>query len=78
MPTIHVLLDDQLLQGADRAAAREGMNRSALIREALTAHSKVLRIRSLEDADRQGYAAHPVERDSDLTDLEDLIAWPEA
>ena len=77
MPTIEVVLDDQLLRGADQAAASAGVNRSALIREALATHLKAIRIRSIEDADRQGYEKFPVQDDPHLADLEDLIAWPE-
>lgn len=40
MQTIQVVLDTKLLQAADRAAKRQKMNRSALIRDALREHLK--------------------------------------
>ena len=46
MTTIQVVLDDALLQIADRFAKQQKVNRSALIREALRVHRKKLHYRS--------------------------------
>ena len=40
MQTIQVVLEEDLLRAADRAARRVRVNRSALIREALREHLK--------------------------------------
>ena len=58
METIQVVLDAELLKAADRAAEREKVNRSALIRDALRGHLKRLEVRELEERDRAGYLAN--------------------
>ena len=75
METIQVVLDAKLLKAADTAAARENMNRSALIRKALEEHLKRLRIRDLEERDRRGYQAKP-QRKKEHLPWEDVAAWP--
>ena len=59
METIQVVLDTKLLKAADIAAARQKLNRSALIRQALQQHLKRLRELESEEQDRRGYLAHP-------------------
>lgn len=77
MPTIQIVIDEELLRNADDAAAESRTNRSALIREALAAHLEARRIRALEEADRKGYERFPVESDPDLQDWEEEAVWPE-
>jgi metal-responsive CopG/Arc/MetJ family transcriptional regulator len=76
METIQVVLDEKLLKAADLAAKREKVNRSALIREALTEHLKRLHIRDLEDRDRRGYRAKPQPK-AEYAPWEDAAAWPD-
>jgi metal-responsive CopG/Arc/MetJ family transcriptional regulator len=76
MQTIRVVLDENLLAATDRAAQACQLNRSALVREALHAFLRQLRIRELEDRDRRGYEEHP-ERAGELDAWEQAAAWPE-
>jgi metal-responsive CopG/Arc/MetJ family transcriptional regulator len=73
METIQVVLDKKLLQAADRAARRTKQNRSALVREALREHLRLLERRVLEEKDRAGYSRHPQQQD----EWEAEAAWPE-
>ena len=54
METIQVVLDEGLLQEADRAAKRSKINRSALIRDALREYLKLLHVRELESREEEG------------------------
>jgi metal-responsive CopG/Arc/MetJ family transcriptional regulator len=75
METIQVVLDTELLCAAEHAARRSKVNRSALIREALRAHLKRLRIEELEERDRKGYQAG--RRDAgELSGWESEAVWP--
>lgn len=76
METIQVVLDAKLLKDADRAAKRQKVNRSALIRHALQEHLKRLKERELEARDRQGYLAKP-QREDEFRVWEDAAVWPE-
>lgn len=76
METIQVVLDKKLLQAADRAARQTKRNRSALVRDALREHLRQLGIRSLEERDRKGYAAHPPDT-GESSAWEAVAAWPE-
>ena len=76
METIQVVLDAKLLKAADSAAKRHKMNRSALIRQALEAHLKRLRVLELEERDRRGYHARP-QRIEEYRPWEEAAAWPE-
>lgn len=76
METIQVVLDAKLLKDADRAAKRQKVNRSALIRHALQEHLKRLSERELEARDRRGYLALP-QREDEFRVWEDAAAWPE-
>lgn len=67
METIHVVLDEELLRAADRAAQRSKINRSALIREALRDYLKKLHYRELERRDQEGYEKH--------SDTGELAVW---
>ena len=68
MTTIQVVLEDSLLQAADRAVRRLKVNRSALIRDALREHLRRLSLHEQERRDREGYARHgeELERDWEL------------
>jgi metal-responsive CopG/Arc/MetJ family transcriptional regulator len=59
METIQVVLDKKLLTAADRAARRTKQNRSALVRDALREHLRLLERRALENRDREGYSRQP-------------------
>jgi metal-responsive CopG/Arc/MetJ family transcriptional regulator len=63
METIQVVLDKKLLQAADRAARRTKQNRSALVRDALREHLRLLDRRALENRDREGYSRAPQDHD---------------
>ena len=75
METIQVVLDKKLLQAADRAAKRTKQNRSALVRDALREHLRLLERRALEDRDREGYSRQPQRQDQSLA-WEAEAAWP--
>lgn len=76
METIQLVLDKPLLVAANRLAKKTGMNRSALIREALREFVKRRRYEELVEKDRRGYQAR---RDSDTETLlwEREAAWEE-
>ena len=76
METIQVVLDKKLLQATDRAARHTKQNRSALVREALREHLRLLATRELEDRDREGYARQPQRHDQSLA-WEAEAVWPE-
>lgn len=76
MQTIQVVLDVKLLKAADSAAKKQKVNRSALIREALREHLKVMRQRELEEKDRRAYLAQP-QREEEYRPWEEIAAWPE-
>jgi metal-responsive CopG/Arc/MetJ family transcriptional regulator len=66
--TIQVVLDDHLLEMADKLARQRNVNRSALIREALRAHLKRLHYQALEKQERDAYRRRP-------DDLEEVSRW---
>lgn len=76
MDRIQVVLDSKLLKAADVAAHRLKMNRSALIREALSEHLRRLHLRELEERDRRGYQAKPQMRE-EYQAWEDAASWPQ-
>ena len=76
MTTIQVVLDDSLLQAADRAVRRLKVNRSALIRDALREHLRRLSIHEQERRDREGYARHPIAKD-EFGVWDRATAWPD-
>jgi len=59
MTTIQVVLDDELLKAAGRAARRSKKNRSELMREALRQYLRNKEIRAMEEQERIGYTKHP-------------------
>ncbi len=76
METIQVVLEEDLLKAADRAARKLKTNRSALFRDALRAHLKRIDASEREKRDREGYERYP-----DLLDrpgVWDQVAdWPD-
>ena len=75
MQAIQVVLDKELLKAADRAARKERMNRSALIRDALRARLKRLRILEMENRERRAYEAVPDR--NEFAALQRISTWPE-
>jgi metal-responsive CopG/Arc/MetJ family transcriptional regulator len=75
METIQVVLDRKLLQATDRIARRTKQNRSALIREALREHLRILEIQELERRDRDGYAKRPQSRGETSLWVAEAV-WP--
>jgi hypothetical protein len=59
METVQIVIEASLLDAADRAARRLGMNRSALIRAALREHLRRLEALERERRDREGYLRRP-------------------
>jgi len=75
MQTIQIVLDEDLLRAADRAAKRTKVNRSALVRNALREHLKRMHYQELEHRDREGYKRQP--GSGDLGAWEGVAAWPD-
>ena len=76
MKAVQVVLDEELLEQADRQVRRDKRNRSQLIRDALRDYLARIRTRELEERDRSGYERMPVEPgEFDVWDEEQ--AWPE-
>jgi len=75
METIQVVLDKKLLRATDRAALRTKRNRSALVRDALREHLRLLTVQSLEQRDRAGYSERPSVHDEPAL-WESEAAWP--
>ena len=76
METVQIVLDQELLRAADRAARRAKVNRSAVVRDALRAYLKQLHYEEKERRDREGYEHHPDLKD-DLVLWEQVAAWPQ-
>lgn len=71
---VQIVLDDQTLRAADRAARDAKVNRSELFRRALAVYLEQQRIAAMEKRHRAGYAKHP-ERAAEFGAFED--AWPD-
>ena len=76
METIQVIIDAKLLNAADQAAQQIKVNRSALISDALRSHLKQLKIRELDEQERQGYAAQPQRKEEWEPWLAEAL-WPD-
>jgi metal-responsive CopG/Arc/MetJ family transcriptional regulator len=76
MNTIQVVIEQDLLQSADRAARRLKVNRSALIRDALRRHLQHLRMSDLERRERDAYERIP-EDPAEFAAWDGVAAWPE-
>ena len=75
MATIQVVLDDALLELADKVAKQTRVSRSALIREVLRTHLKRLRYREMERRERVAYQQNPADV-VEARDWERVAAWP--
>ena len=62
MRTVQIVIEEDLLDQADRQARRQKLNRSQLIRGALREHLARLHARELEECDRRGYAQRPARK----------------
>ncbi|HKN73983.1 MAG TPA: ribbon-helix-helix protein, CopG family [Candidatus Acidoferrum sp.] len=76
MEIVQIVLDKKLLHAADQAAKRTRRNRSALVRDALREHLRLLELRAGEERDRQGYSRHSP-ADAEARVWESEAAWPE-
>jgi len=76
MSTIQVVIEEDLLRSADRAARRLKVNRSALIREALRGHLQRLRTGDLESREREAYERTP-DDPAEFAAWDRVTAWPE-
>ena len=59
MKTIHVVIEEDLLRSADRAAHQLKVNRSSVIRDALREHLRRLRVGDIERREREAYEKTP-------------------
>lgn len=76
METIQVVLGEELLRAADRAARRAKVSRSAFVRNALREHLRRLNVKQLEARERRAYQEQP----QDVGEVERwarMAAWPE-
>ncbi len=62
MKTVQMTLDEELVAAVDRVARKLGTSRSAFAREALRDALTRVRVRSLEQKQRDGYTRKPVRR----------------
>ncbi len=69
METIQVVLTAKLRRAADVAARRQGISRSALVRNALVEYLERQHVRDLEEQERLAYLAMP-DDDEELRDWE--------
>ncbi len=76
MQTIQVVLGEDLLRAADRAARKSKLNRSALIRQALREHLRRIQEHEKERRDREGYSRHP-ESPGEFAVWDRVAAWPD-
>jgi hypothetical protein len=76
MKSVHLTLNDELVDAVDRAARRLGMTRSGFARKALRKALAELRRRDLEQRHRVGYERYPVKPEEfDVWELQQV--WPE-
>ena len=76
MRTIRVVIENDLLRSADRAARRLKVNRSALIRDALREHLTRLHMADLERRERNAYERTP-ENPAEFAVWDEVAAWPQ-
>ncbi len=74
--TVQVVLDEELLREADRAARAARVNRSELVRAALREHLRRLKVLEQEAQDRSGYERRP-DRADDAARWERAAARPD-
>jgi len=76
MNTIQVVIEEDLLRSADRAARHLKVNRSSLIRDALREHLRRLRVGDLERREREAYEKTP-DDPAEFAAWDEVAAWPE-
>lgn len=76
MQTVQIVLNEDLLKSADQAAKRIGVNRSALVREALSAHLKKLELEAKLQQEREAYQKYP-DTEPELMGWEKVVSWPD-
>jgi metal-responsive CopG/Arc/MetJ family transcriptional regulator len=76
MKTIQVVIEEDLLRSADRAARDLKMNRSSLIRDALREYLRRLRVADLESREREAYEQTP-DDPTEFAAWDKVAAWPE-
>ena len=76
MQIVQIVLDEKLLQAADKAAKRTRRNRSALVRDALREHLCRLELQASEERDRQGYRRQS-QAGAEARGWESEATWPE-
>jgi metal-responsive CopG/Arc/MetJ family transcriptional regulator len=76
MNTIQVVIEEELLRSADRAAHDLKVNRSSLIRDALREHLRRLRVEDLERRELEAYDKTP-EDPAEFAAWDKVAAWPE-
>ncbi|HEV7426452.1 MAG TPA: ribbon-helix-helix domain-containing protein [Thermoanaerobaculia bacterium] len=74
--TIQVVIEEDLLRSADRAARQLKVNRSSLIRDALREHLRRLRVGDLERREREAYEKTP-DDPAEFAAWDKVAAWPE-
>lgn len=74
--TVQVVLDEELLRAADRAARAAQVNLSELVRAALREHLRRLEVLQQEARDRGSYERRP-DRAGDVARWERAAAWPD-
>ena len=78
METIQVVIDEKLLEAADRVARQTKVNRSELVRRALREHLDRVKTLELEERDRRGYQQAPEQTQVDESATwESQAVWPE-
>ena len=75
MSTIQVVIEEDLLRSADRAARDLKVNRSLLIRDALREHLRRLRVGDLERQEREAYEKTP-DDPAEFAAWDEVAAWP--
>lgn len=76
MQTVQIVMNEDLLKSADQAAKRIGVNRSALVREALAAHLKKLDMEEKLRQEREAYQKYP-DTEPELMGWEKVVSWPD-
>jgi metal-responsive CopG/Arc/MetJ family transcriptional regulator len=75
MNTIQVVIEEDLLRSADRAARQLKVNRSSLIRDALREHLRRLRVGELERREREAFEKTP-DDPAEFAAWDEVAAWP--
>ena len=76
MRTVQMTLDENLVVAVDKAAKRIGTTRSAFTRDALRTAIKNIRVKELEQKQREGYTRKPVKH-GEFSIWQDEQVWSE-